>query len=105
MLFGMTSITPLYDDIFKKADFFALLTEAVNGGFVTLSFALNMTESAGASRSKTRIKLSPALTSLSALRDTASMLRDMKTTYSPRTIALDPAIERALDNMESSHAL
>lgn len=105
MLFGMTSITPLFDDIFLKANFFALLTEAVNGGFIPLTFALNMTEAAGASPSKTRIKLSPAFTSLSALRDTASMLRDMKTTYSPRTVALDPAIERALDKMENSHSL
>jgi hypothetical protein len=105
MIFGMTSITPLFADIFLKADFFALLTEAVNGGFIPMAFALDMTEAAGASPSKTKIKLSPAFTSLAALRDTASMLRDIKTTYAPRTVMLDPAIERALDKMENSHAL
>ena len=103
---NMTSIKPLFGSVFLKSDFIALLTIAANEGFISVDFALSMTESISSSPLKNRISLRGDLTSLSGLRDTESRLRDISTPASTgRYKGTNRELERALDRMENGNEL
>jgi hypothetical protein len=101
----MTSIKPLFGSVFLKRDFLALLTIAANEGFISVDFALAMTESVSVSPLKNRISLPEELTSLSGLRDSASRLRDISTPASTRYKGTNAELERLLDRMDEANEL
>ena len=102
----MDSITPLFRDVCRKADFLFLLTEAYNRGFIPLSYALSMTEATTTQNpDSSRIRLCPQLRTLEGLRDAASWSRDMLKPYAPRKVGLDRKTERLLEIHENSHEL